>query len=500
MTMSSASILPPLAVALLCVAGCRPPADSGATAATTTDPTTGTAPGTAATTGTETETDTTPEPPTTSQDGTAATGAADLPSDPTDGLACERPGGCDRLDILFVIDNSESMGPKQRNLVAALPLLVEQLRDLVGRDGDKVVADVNVMVTTTDVGHPLCEIFQKPSYKAAKGAPISSACTERLERFTSVNGKVKIPELCTDTCPPDQAAHPADPFLHFAGDTHNVIAAEGVLDPVARALACIVPQGVDGCGFEAPLEAMLRALDAEAAWNTGPRPFIREGAALAIVVLTDEADCSIEDFKYFDLAFKDHPEFGQYYELDPATNEKSIPTSAICWNGAMTCDPADANGVHAACVETYKEVLWPVSRYTDRLRAPAWLREGKPVFMLVLGGVPSVTARNPEPPHEPIAGGWPDIIYRAWTDADLLPGDPDSVAVKHHHFGIGPACKAPAIGYGLPPGRLLDVCRALDLNEQAEVACCVESVCDPDFAGAVTCLTGMSSRRLSAGR
>lgn len=420
---------------------------------------------------------------------TEVSGSSD---DTTGGPACDRPGGCDRLDVLLVIDNSGSMGEKQRRFVAALPHVLAGLRGLVDRDGVAVEADINLMVTTTDIGHPLCEVFQKPGYEPAKGAPISTSCTERLERFNSINADETMPDICTDACPVGQSAAPTDSYIHFAGLTHNVIAAEGVLDPVERALACIVPQGIDGCGFEAPLEAMLLALDGGAVWNQGPRPFLREGAALAVVLLSDEMDCSIEDLKYFDPAFKDHPEFGKYYEVDPNTMKQAPPTSAICWNGGMTCSGPDANGLFESCMAQDAGVLWPMARYQDFLGHLS--ESGKPTFMLVIGGVPSVTAHGSEAPHEPISGGLEALTYHDWSEADLLQGDEDSSLDKQIEFGIGPGCSKKDIGYGIPPGRTVDVCQSLDSND--EIGCCVESVCDDDLRGAMDCLTGMASLRL----
>ena len=57
---------------------------------------------------------------------------------------------------------------------------------------------------------------------------------------------------------------------------------DGVDDSnVAQALACIGPQGIDGCGYESQLEAMRRALDPDAEWNGGDTPFMRDGGLLA---------------------------------------------------------------------------------------------------------------------------------------------------------------------------------------------------------------------------
>jgi hypothetical protein len=59
--------------------------------------------------------------------------------------------------------------------------------------------------------------------------------------------------------------------------------------PLETALSCISHVGDTGCGFESPLEAMKRALDGSRPENAG---FVRPGAFLAVVFLTDEDDCS----------------------------------------------------------------------------------------------------------------------------------------------------------------------------------------------------------------
>ena len=51
------------------------------------------------------------------------------------------------------------------------------------------------------------------------------------------------------------------------------------------ALSCISHVGDAGCGFESPLEAIKRALDGRHPENAG---FLRPGAFLAVVILTDE--------------------------------------------------------------------------------------------------------------------------------------------------------------------------------------------------------------------
>lgn len=62
-------------------------------------------------------------------------------------------------------------------------------------------------------------------------------------------------------------------------------------------LALRLDLGEDGCAFEQPLAAMRRALDGSEADNAG---FLREDAALGLVVVSGEDDCSITDPAIFD--------------------------------------------------------------------------------------------------------------------------------------------------------------------------------------------------------
>ena len=100
----------------------------------------------------------------------------DLAENETEALPdCNADGTCNLLDVLFVIDNSGSMGEEQKNLAKNFPYLIDKIRNLTDKKGNPVNADVNIMVTTTDFGHPLCTAFQKPDYTPAKGARVNPA-------------------------------------------------------------------------------------------------------------------------------------------------------------------------------------------------------------------------------------------------------------------------------------------------------------------------------------
>ncbi len=440
----------------------------------------------------------------------------DLPPDPDTGEetpSCAATGDCPQIDLLFVIDNSASMGQEQLHLARSFESLVEQLRDLRDVDGDRLDPDVNIIVTTTDMGHPLCSPFKPFGYTPSRGAPIQTGCNDRINLFFGLDPAIpeSAEEACTENCPTDVL--PGDHFIHFDSQGSNTLD-----DDVAAALACIAPQGISGCGFESPLETMLQAINEDACWNDPEQPscddqpqwadvtegFLRDDAVLAIVVLTDELDCSVaapEGYSFFTDV--DNP---VYWNIDP---QLGVPrtSSAICFNAGVTCIDDDGDGLYEDCGSQDTGALLPVERYISYFD---WLeQQGKEVVMLGLLGVPEVVAHSPEPPYEPIAGGAVDLLYRGeWVDmpypaGDIVPRDWDygiRAADNVFRFGdLAPGCfgsddSGDVTGHALPPVRIREVCESLDgETPQGDVAtrCCIESVCGSDYAASYECLTGM---------
>lgn len=430
------------------------------------------------------------------------------------------PGGCDNLDLgctdqidlLFVIDNSGSMGEEQLNLAKNFPLLIDQLEGLTDSSGQPVNPDVNIMVTTTDFGNPLCfpDFYSEPR-DPEKGAPITTNCNDRIARFTfNTSPPVSKPEACEQVCPNTTIA-PEGPFINFSPEGDNVpdvpeadVNGDGTPDSaIAQALACIGPVGIDGCGYEAPLENMLQALNPDAAWNTGGAPFLRDDALLAIAVITDEVDCSVKDYSIM--------ENEEFQETDPDDGVKRA-SSAICWNAGVTCNGPDANGIYSDCQSVTEQRLQPVTRYTGYLIDELRENQRKEVIMLGILGVPLVTDHNPNAPYQPTAGGVYDLVYRTWKDGiypagDILPEDAQAgknAATKEFDFGIGPGCtgedgQGGFTGQAVPPVRVKEVCEALNIEKQngdVDIRCCIESICDTDFSAAIRCLTGIISETI----
>jgi hypothetical protein len=445
---------------------------------------------------------------TTAVDSTEESTGPDLPP------SCEpdAPGCEPRIDLLLVLDNSGTMGHEQLRLTRSLPYLVERLEGLTDLGGTPLQPDVQVMVTTTDFGNPLCTPFQPPGYDPARGEPVSTACTSRLQDFTNIGGMVSLPEVCQTHCP--QPLEPAGSFISFSSLGDNVpdvpptdIDGDGDDDSaVAQTLACLAPQGINGCGYEAQLENTLQALNPAAPWNEGVTPFLRNDATLAIALLTDEADCSVQEYSMMDDE--------SLMNVNPNTGAPAA-SSAMCWNAGMDCAGPDAMGVYSSCQPQVSD-LQEVTRYTNYLVGELRESQGKEVVMLGIVGVPPVVEHDADPPYQPTAGGAFDLVYRNWIDFPYPAGDivaaewaaGVTAADKQFELGIGPGCTGfdsmgDFVSQAIPPGRILEVCQALDYVDEAtgepRYRCCLESICDEDHTAAIDCFMGLVQDAVTTG-
>lgn len=156
---------------------------------------------------------------------------------------------CEKIDVLFVIDNSGSMGQEQANLTANFPMFIQVLND----SG----LDYRVGVTTTG-----------RNYTYQMMTPIGPI-TESQDGGD--NGRLLRPASCGMVRPWIEKADP---------------------DPAAT-FSCVATVGTGGPSDEMPLSAMRDAFEERIAdgSNVG---FLRPDALLGIVMLTDENDCSYE--------------------------------------------------------------------------------------------------------------------------------------------------------------------------------------------------------------
>ncbi|HEX4453163.1 MAG TPA: hypothetical protein VH143_19965 [Kofleriaceae bacterium] len=169
------------------------------------------------------------------------------------------------IDILFVIDNSSSTSDKQAlfqmnftNFVTALDAFP------TGRP------NLHIGVVTSSVDDGTAAAALSPT-----GCPSPNTSQNGLlQEGSAVTGRY-ISDIAT------AAGSGAPRQTNYSGGD------------LSAAFASIASVGTGGCGFEAELEAMKRALDGTTnAMNAG---FIRPPAYLAVIILTDEDDASIKD-------------------------------------------------------------------------------------------------------------------------------------------------------------------------------------------------------------
>jgi hypothetical protein len=194
-----------------------------------------------------------------------------------------------KLDVLFVVDNSESMSEEQKALAEAFPSFLDTLR----RYG--FLLDLRVGVISTDLGAGQSSVLA--CHPGGDGGKLQSQ-----PRRAGCQG-------------------PTDPFISMHGDETNVPGGK-----VNEAFACIVQLGVNGCGFEQPLEAVLRCLD-----DCGDRRFPRTDSVLAVVVISDEDDCSAVLPSLFDSSQKS------------LTDPLGPLTSFRCFEFGVKCHCASGN-------------------------------------------------------------------------------------------------------------------------------------------------------------
>jgi hypothetical protein len=370
------------------------------------------------------------------------------------------------VDILFVIDNSESMGRAQGRLAAAMPALLDVLED------PDYPINYRVAVTTTDMGNPACGDTSPES-----GALQIASCRSRLGEF-ALDGEPAIDAVaigCTDVCSVDSiettptttsfdATPRSRPWIENIEGRSNLAPGINPRD----ALPCIVPQGIAGCGFESPLEAMYRAIERAGDPVDPQHGFLRASATFAVVVMTDEVDCSY------------NPEFESVFlaEIDGGTSpvfwsdpEAAAPTSAVCWNAGILCEgdgmpydgcrPSNKNTAGFEDIPSPDAVLHPVGRYIDALNDVEQMQIlSRKHVVAFIDGVP------------PDYDG--ELVYAVSTDeADQI------------EYGIGPGCtfdddgepSTPELA-ARPPVREVELAERFAAGGETHL----HSICQADFS------------------
>ncbi|MCS6857241.1 MAG: hypothetical protein NZM37_05980 [Sandaracinaceae bacterium] len=333
----------------------------------------------------------------------------------------------DTVDLLLMVDNSGSMREEQMKLTREIPRIVRILAsgdlDEDGREDFTPVRSMHVGIISSDMG----------------SGPVTGIGTCRPG--LGDDGRL------LNRCP--------------TGDGTTIFRFDRGMDPnaFAETIRCASTLGITGCGFEQQLEAVLKALSPSSpqSWtrpNYQPprfvapdgitqnqvghgdganRGFIRENSVLAILMLTDEEDCSLMNYRLMEI------------HRGPRIN--------------VACD---SNGD----ARPERGFVFPVERYVEGYlglrRSPNLL-----VFSAITG-IPLNAEDSAERGEYSAILDRPDMQHV--VDETRMPID------------FRPACESPD-GFAIPARRILQVAAGL---AQAGVAVSVSSICAPSFERAVS--------------
>ncbi len=282
------------------------------------------------------------------------------------------------VDLLFVIDNSASMSPKQRALARAIPQFLQKI--------EATGASYHLGVVTSDVGTlppgqtswPGSVEVRCSTPRGDDGLLQNKPCSARIlpadmntEFALACKGSMG---LCLDP-----SFVPRDLWISRDGSSVNVApTSPGTLTPAQiaqRAFQCIGLVGDYGCGVEAPLESMKRALDGHLSENSG---FLRPGSVLAVQFITDEDDCSVQLARRSELS----PASMSCSPSDPDPAPGCYNLDYRCIARAVQCDESMVTpGLKHNCRERPGNFLEPVDTYAQ------FLQGLRPPSKLVVTGI-----------------------------------------------------------------------------------------------------------------
>ena len=366
----------------------------------------------------------------------------------------------DKIDLLFVIDNSVSMADKQEILAFAVPEMVKRLVNPLCKD----------VAGNTQPNPGEC-----PSGTSPEFSPVDDIHIGVISSSLGGHG--------SRSCPRAEAGWNNDDQAHLIGSVRGLpeaflawsggdAAAQTAL--VTNFATHVSATGESGCGFEAPLEAWYRflidpqppqdiVLDADSkavmATNAEGVPvvdgvvlaqraeFLRPDGLVAIVVLTDENDCSAMDGgSYYSNAGFGYLIAEQTYDLPIATSAcETNPNGACCFSCLQAGSPPDGCDAYASecsggavlspsedranvrCFQNKRrfgvDLLYPTQRYVDALTKSTIVdaRNGTTVDNPLLRGA-NGQARDPQLVFFAGIVGlpWQDIATAASLQSDTI--------------------------------------------------------------------------------
>jgi hypothetical protein len=363
----------------------------------------------------------------------ASTGSGDATTSSgsgSTGSGITPPSVASKIDLLLMIDNSRSMADKQEILGAAVPDLVQRLANPPCVDGNGApapmqptnpleacpagtsrvtapVLDIHIGVISSSLGGhggDACSVTNDVQSCPGGPNPSNNDAGHLLSRVDACSGAMIPTYQNQGFLAWDPAQKLTPPGEASAGD---LAGAPGLI-PSFRDL--VVGLGQVGCGYESQLESWYRflvdpdpykdiTLQAGKATPSGTdtllleqrKSFLRPSSLLAIVMLTDENDCSVKESGqfYFAVQQQNPQDNKKKFHLPRARQECATnPNDACCKScgqSAAGCpaDPTCASSptlsdseddINLRCFDQKRrfgiDFLYPIDRYTSALTSP----------------------------------------------------------------------------------------------------------------------------------
>jgi len=374
-----------------------------------------------------------------------------------------RQTAVDKIDLLFMIDNSISMADKQAILADAVPLLVERLitpicvRPCAAKDNCTPAQEKDGIVVGGNAN-----AMGQCAMGAPEFNPIKDIHVGVITSSLGSHGATGAKDVCVSAEDNDHAhllgslrtgltSYDTNGFLKWdttkpakytpAGDSDGPTFSKKFTDMVKSS-------GEHGCGYEASLEAWYRFLidpeppgtitvgadskavvqDIDATVLAQRAAFLRPDSLVAVVMLSDENDCSIQDEGYGWLTARANPMYRSTSQCAANPNDKCcqscaetgtkdgcppVAGDAECTKGTTLAAVDD--DLNLRCWQQKRrfgfELLHPTTRYSSGLRdSIIYNRRGEPV------GNPLFAASNGKTPRDKGLVFLAGIIGVPWQD------------------------------------------------------------------------------------
>jgi len=366
-----------------------------------------------------------------------------------------------KVDILFMIDNSPSMDAMQTELKSRLGDFFGVFDDLAK---NQTYADLNIGVVTSDYG---------------AGPMADGGCD------ASPGGQRGILQTGTG------CAGPGGKFIHYAfgagGATSNLPNGDNSVANLITTFTCMGSVGSKGCGFEHQLESVYAALKN----NTDNAGFLRSDALLVVVFVTNEDDGSAPPTT--DLYLRNATQYGPYstYRQTDGAIACGSPLALVPdapSTGPLSCQaaPNDANQMIGKAYD--------IHRYSDFFKRP--IAQGgvkdDPAHQVILVGI--------EAPSSPFKTILAVAGSGNGTGTNPLFVSCPSVSQTNCIVHLQHSCQnqvAPAF-FGDPAIRIESVINAVPLHQ-------INSICGddtnqaPNFSNALTGVAKLISSEIGPG-